>query len=260
MKFSETILILLSSIVCLTCNSAPKKERTDLDSQISSKKIKNHSKVSGIAVVSRDSAGITKLPFGSKILTTYKFPKNWQPADNSDENPVLNKNDEYLNKLSDYYSKARKIKSINGPEITSKVYIKLGNDSLLVKDQRQFKNDFKYRLSNIDKYELYYVYDEYNYDPKNYNPIIASKHDEIYMEVGSLIFYDPKTKTANILNVYYSIGYPEIEYHSDRFFYFGSNKTIKIFESNGDESGNSFETTQEISVLTGSKIIVKNLN
>jgi len=260
MKFTKTILFLLSSIVCLSCNSVPKKARTDLGSQISSKKLKNHSKVSDSADVPGDSDGITMLPFGSKLLTTYKFPKNWQPTDYNDENPVLNKNDEYLNKLYNYYSKAGKIESINGPEIISRVYIKLGNDSLLVKDQREFKNNFKFRLPNIDKYELYYVYDEYNYDPKNYNPVIASKDDEIYMEVGSLIFYDPTTKTANILNVYYNISYPEIEYHSDRFFYVGSNKTIKIFESNGDESGNSFETTQQISVLTGGKIIVKNLN
>lgn len=84
------------------------------------------------------------------------------------------------------------------------------------------------------------------------------KAGSYYTDIGSLILYERKKQSANAINGHYSLSFPDNYYTVTRFFYIDANKTIKIFESSGDENHTDFKATQEISLLQGGEIVVKN--
>lgn len=73
-----------------------------------------------------------KLPFGSHVLKTHKFPKHWdKPLDDTDKKHV-SIHTKALTKIDDYYLSLGERKSIKGPIIQMPDYLVLGDDSLLI--------------------------------------------------------------------------------------------------------------------------------
>lgn len=243
----KTLFILLSvftfTTALVSCNTKPKSGKHLEKTQIISKK--PNAEIDSITnvKVENDSVAITKLPFGSKFLVTSKFRDQW-----------------YANKKNDIdWEKLNGAKSFKGPEILKKNYVYVDEDSLTTEDRRQFQNDFKYRLPDMAIYECYYIYHDYGFQGDDKNTPILNQGRKRYIDLGSLVLYDRKNKSANIINIFYGFAYPEDEYEGQRYFYIGTNQTIRVLNSGGGEDGTSFLSAYEINVLKDGKIVVKNI-
>jgi hypothetical protein len=161
------------------------------------------------------------LPFGCEELATYNFAKEWA-------------------------------KAINRPQFEEVKYLNIvgHDDSLFMKDLQRFKFtcDFKYRLPDFGPYQCYFQTLKI---PEAYHALFEHGGrylDSYYLAYGSMVFYDPKSKRANVLNVYYESSAQE-RFGSDyKFFFIDANRVIMLFEAGNAEDGSYFHKSQEVSV------------
>ncbi|KAA9340254.1 hypothetical protein [Adhaeribacter soli] len=169
-------------------------------------------------------------PYGSKILVTYKFPSGWEfPHEKPN---VPNPNGDLLDKVRDYYQKVANSKVvITPPKISKLAYLQLPYSwhLELYTSILNTHNNYKLRLPNIGPYECYYFSDNpfNNYKYKGEESVV------IFTGVGNLVFVDPKTREAKVLNVYLE---READYSwISRFFYIKPDGQILIYEFGGFE-------------------------
>ncbi|MGV3539731.1 MAG: hypothetical protein ACO1OQ_07970, partial [Rufibacter sp.] len=86
-------------------------------------------------------------------------------------------------------------------------------------------------LPNFGPYECYYSWVDVK-RPHEEEKDYEERSDEL-IETGNLIFYEPKTKKAKVVNVYRSVA--GIFWGSGRYFYVDENKKINLYEHDGNE-------------------------
>ncbi len=192
---------------------------------------------------------ITNLPFGPKSLVTHKFPKHWDsPADLEDKH--IGPHQKEIYKINDYFMHFDRAQSIRVPLIRHITYVPIGDDSLIIKDNRKFESDFKCRLPDFGSYQCFYWS-----GPAE----VISKDEKIYHGLGSLVLYNPENEEAEVLNIYnwYEYGGDGVGI-SQRYFFIGADKKIIIFEHENSESDADMYKSQEIKVLDDGKLSIKN--
>jgi len=259
-----SLLLSLIFIVFVSCNQNSKETNPKVND--TSAKTITSNVVKADTTLSIENVPITPLPFGSDVLATYKFPKILYPPDPlADDSIPVGPDEKHFGEVSEQNAKRDHVKHFRGPEILYKSYTYLDGDSLIIQDRRKLENDFEYRLPDMDGYQCYYMYRDYRsmegHDYMDYrSALIQTKDKKCFVEIGSIVLYDRKTKSANIINVTYNFFYNVDNFSSTmRIFYIDANKTIKIFRCDIGEGVVGFKETQEINVLDDGKIVVKNL-
>jgi hypothetical protein len=196
---------------------------------------------------------ITNIPFGDPALINFKFPKKWKhPVDAPDDQkgPIDKVNDQ----VDKFYYHLNTVRSIKPIPIINIKFVHSKNAPLINKKYYNFKHGIKYRLPDIGPYQCYYHYLNFSY-PVN----VLSIDQRQYLEIGSLVLYDPKTKTANILNIFdnYTSDGADDFWGVSNFFYIDSNKKITIYRSVSEETENTMGKSEEITITDDGKILVK---
>jgi hypothetical protein len=197
---------------------------------------------------------ITKLPFGDQALIDFKFPKKWMHAVDAIDKlkgPIEKASD----KLDQFYYHLNAVKSIKPILIINIKFVPSKNAPLINKKYYNFKHGIKYRLPDFGPYQCYYHYLQFSYPVK----VLSTDHRE-YLEIGSIVLYDPKTKTANVLNIFdsYTSDGADDFWGVNNYFYIDSTKKITIYKSVGEETESTMEKSQEITIQDDGKILVKN--
>lgn len=202
------------------------------------------------------------LPFGSAYLLKNKLPKNWMDSTDEKGNISPAIYERKMTKIIRSYDSIYKAKSITLPQFSKAKYINVRNhnDSLFLKDIEKFKFncDYKYRLPNFGQYECYYqslkLTSDYN------NMFVRGKRytDNYYLEYGNLVFYNPVSGKASILNIY-STSTGQERYGSDyKWFYIDSDKKTGIYEAGSDEGGGYFSLAQTVIIKPDGEIVIDN--
>jgi len=220
---------------------------------------KNHTSLKDTKIIS----AISTLPFGCPSLITHKFPKQWDvpTIDGYTPKKPISRHQKELEKVRNFYDRLNAIKPISAPQIKHTKYLNADHDdSLFIKDIQKFKirSVFKYRLPDIGDFQCYYqtfdipgVYSSaFSTDSVRY---LATE----FLDYGNLVLYNPKTKQANVLNIYYSSTNQERFGTDYKFFFINTKKTVQIFTAEGNEESSGLEKHQEITILSNGGILIK---
>ena len=199
-------------------------------------------------------------PFGCSILKSHQFPQHWDMPSDDDESSQAheNVNQKALDEIDKFYGHLNKSPSIIGPLIKIENFVLIDHESQLMQYEKVFKAKFKYQLPNIGPYQTYYQYVEV---PMPYYYKLENKSDgsdKLYLQYGNLVLYNPKTMSAQILNIYNTFSYKEPTGGFSRFFYIEKSGIIKIFESGEGESSSFLKMTKIITVFNNGQISISN--
>ena len=202
----------------------------------------------------------TTFPFGCSILKSHQFPQYWDVPSDDDESSEAheNVNQKALDKVDKLYEDLNRGPSCKGPLIKSEKFVLVDHESQLMQYEKVFKAKFKYQLPNIGPYQVYYQYVKV---PMSYYYKLEDKSDgldKLYLEYGNLVLYNPKTMSAQILNIYNTFSYKEPTGGFSRFFYIEKSGIIKIFESGEGESSSFLKMTKIITVFNNGQISISN--
>jgi hypothetical protein len=188
---------------------------------------------------------ISALPFGCSLIISHRFPKEWEvdPYDSF----FLPHEKEY-NDMVKCFGELNSAHSVRRPPVVSIEYIKIGDYDTLKFDDALMRSidNCKYRLSDFGRYECYYVYNN-NDKPWGSGPFCAS--------AGNLILYNPDTKRAKVINLYFRLLMGD-GYSRRRFFYIHENKSVQIFEGFSMELSNGLESKYIVNILPDGQIDV----
>ncbi|MDB5011168.1 MAG: hypothetical protein JWQ06_1957 [Mucilaginibacter sp.] len=265
--FYKSVLLIVFTIVITSCNTKTKSVKTTDSAKkkvAQSKAIQAAQSDSTKSIASTDSMKtdvatdtvevisdypITPLPFGPPLLITYTFPAGWEHPLEDEYGKSKNSDEQAVFKVEKWFEHFYYTKSIKAPPINKIIHVKLGDDSLIINDKRQFKSGFKCRLSDIGLYQCYYWYSSAD---------VISKLETPY-DIGSLVLYNPKNEEATILNIYtqHGDGGPDIG-NFYRYFFINKNYQIAIFEKYNNESQVEMRKSQEITIKYSGEISIKN--
>jgi hypothetical protein len=137
-NYIKCYLILITT--CIACNQDAKEKDNVNDSTLTKK---SNNKVDSLK--KNEVSAIVKLPFGSELLVSNKFPKTWDVALNDDGSKQAGPYDKSINKIFDFYIKLNAKPSYTGPDINNFTITKLGLDSIIKEDARKFKTKMQVR-------------------------------------------------------------------------------------------------------------------
>jgi len=200
----------------------------------------------------------TRLPFGSDVLISHIFPNGWDTPSESNYNNPVGPHEKAFYEIIKFYNHLNKIEYITAPQFSEFKYLNIGEDTLITKNNTQYKNSIRYRLPDFDGYQCYYASNYYTFGEIEKNPI-STKDFKQYMSVGNLILYKKETKSASILNILNSYAYQEGDYNCYRFFFIDKNMKIKIFEGCAGEGSCNLKLTHEIRILSNAEISIKEI-
>lgn len=196
-----------------------------------------------------------QLPFGSPVLVSHKFPKQWENTAYSDTKPSENEN--LLIEVEQFYYKLN-TRKITEPKVSKIEYINLFypwkfNDSLL-----KLVDSCQFRLPDMGPYVAYFNYSFTKGPYKEKEGVDFEEHAPYLISYGNLILIDPKTRNAKILNIHANIAAPFSAYA--RYFYIDNKGKIHIFERSSDEDLYTFKKRYSISIKKNGQIKVEEIS
>ncbi len=153
-----------------------------------------------IKLDSINTQAITPLPVGSKLLWTYKFPKQWQSHGDEGFSPPegINKvHKDAMDSVQAYYDRFHAGKSYLLPVINKLEYIKLNEKEDIPSDDSLVYSikHCNYRFPDFGMYECYYTINSGRY-------VRTSEYQDFtHGEAGHLILYDRKKKCKILYDI-----------------------------------------------------------
>ncbi|MDB4998992.1 MAG: hypothetical protein JWR76_69 [Mucilaginibacter sp.] len=225
------------------------------DGKVVQKQAVKNTSVSNLII---DHTPITSLPFGSPLLVSYKFPKNWKNYLKDDKSDLLTNTHKTFEKCRAYYRHLVDAKVIvKAPIIKSTKYFHIGEDADLLKYEKKFKAEFKYKLPDMGHYQVYFEYERVPMDYIYKLMDTANSFDKLYYEYANLVLYDVQIQRATILNIYHSYSFKEPTSGELRLFYIDTNKSIQIYEGAEGELDSAMEKAYSVEIEDNGKIIIK---
>jgi len=255
-QFKAILTTALSLYLLASCNS---KTGNGLKTQpLKNKKLSNNFVTRKVA----NSMPYKELPLGPSVLKNYRFPKDgWDKNTYFDipdsEKTKNDKNgEEYTKKFNEIdFNYLNLRKSYSPPDIGKVNYINILDDSLLLNRKIYLKEGYKFRLPDFGPYQCYYQC----YSGPKLKSVTTKKIPIHYDTFSNIVFIDPKTRTANILNIYSSYYLTEDIDYEWRFFYIDKDKTIEIFTAGSDEERTGINKVLLINVQRNGKFSLKNI-
>lgn len=180
----------------------------------------------------RENSAHIAFPFGSPILSTYKFPTDFHDLNNLEKEAYQ----KYI-KASQFYYVLNKKPSLLSLEVKEVAHIRVNFPYEFEDNVTHLIDSIRYKLPNIGPYECYYSFQQ---SPQQMGTEMIPLEEEqlVCNSAGNLILYDRKQNKAKVITIYFNVsgGWSEIE----RLFYINTKKEIQVFKAVGDEGAITF--------------------
>jgi hypothetical protein len=192
-------------------------------------------------------------PFGCSILITHKFPEHWEASDEANDTIKKPHEADFFH-TSAWYERMAWIKPLPVPPIEKTEIIKIGESTACSCTNVLAADSCRYRLSNIGMYQCYYVSDDVYGNPA----FEKSCPDNSCLVYGNLVLYDPSTRTAKTILIYYEGGSGTGTNGTPyRYFYITKEKIIELYEGSCNDAGCDMQNKYSIRVLENGEIEIK---
>ena len=191
------------------------------------------------SVYKPDSVSKQAVSFGDSILTTFIYPKKWDP-DPKNYGRLLKSQENEFNSIAAFYANLMKGINITLPPIKRIEHVNIGEEKYCTCTDSIPMDSCRFKLS-IGKYQCYYI-TSYIYSNESY----LKKCNNNCTSFGKLLVYDQLTQTAKALSIYYE-GNGE-QNSSFRYFYISKEGTIQIYEGSCYDDGCSMKHSYSINL------------